>query len=220
MEANERIVALVQLAERGLRFFQRRVADQFENAALLVAKQRAQREQRLAEVIVDEANDGRDAVVVQLARQLLFHRVEIAAGRTDAAGQLGFAEVDDAEFVGGFFAGDLRADGDRADDHLRAARAMRFEILLPNAIAVHVRLFLEIVEQRKHRVVRGDAAEVESRRLHFALVNLPRIAMLAHVAARGGDAAEELQLERAAADFFGELNHARGVVQHLNRFDS
>src|SRR4051812_2713247 len=97
---------------------------------------------------------------------------------------------------------------------------MRFKINLPYPIAVNIRLGCEVVEQREHRVVRGDAAQIDPRRLHFALVDLPAVAVLAQIAARGGDPLEELELEAASADFLGELNHSPGVVQHLYRFDS
>jgi hypothetical protein len=50
VEAHERVVALVQLAERRLRFFQRRLQELVEDAALLVAEERTDRDRRLAEV--------------------------------------------------------------------------------------------------------------------------------------------------------------------------
>src|SRR5207244_11549814 len=60
VETHERVVALVQLAECALRFVQRRVAKEIENAALLVAEERVDREQRLVEIFIQHGNDRRD----------------------------------------------------------------------------------------------------------------------------------------------------------------
>src|SRR5205085_6760736 len=78
----------------------------------------------------------------------------------------------------------------------------------------------EVVEERGHRVMRGDTAKIETRRFHFQLVNLPRIAVLRQVAPGRGDTAQELQFHAAAGNFFGELDGARGVVQDLHGLDA
>ena len=56
--------------------------------------------------------------------------------------------------------------------------------------------------------MRGGAAQVDLGRLDLPLVDLPRIAVLGAVAVRGGQALQELQLERAAGDLLGELDDA------------
>ena len=85
--------------------------------------------------------------------------------------------MDDREFEGGLIARDDRSDGDGADGHARAAGAKRFEIVLPDAIAVDAVVVREIVEERlrpqQATIQRLDAiTEVSQRVLETLLAEI------------------------------------------------
>ena len=212
----------MQLTERGLRFFERGVAKQIENASLLIAKERADGDRRFVEFVIEHADDGGDAARLERVVEIAFHLLVVrrAACRAHAACQLRFAEVEDAEFVRLLFVSDDRLHSDRSDGHAGAAGAIDVEVVSCDAIAVDVGVILEVVEERRDGVVRGDASKIEPRRRHFALVDVFRRSARGNVAARIGEPDQQVMLERLIRVSLGQLDHARCIVQDLNRFDA
>ena len=90
-----------------------------------------------------------------------------------------------------------------------------------DAVAVDAVVVREVVEERGDRVVRGHAAKIEARRLHFALVDLPRVAVLRQVALRARRCGRRNSSSRLRPETFSaSWIDARGVVQHLHGLDA
>src|SRR5438067_7586878 len=99
-------------------------------------------------MLVEQADRRRDPARLERAGELPFHAFVVRGivRRADAAGQLGLTEVEDGEGERLRFPRNVRRHRDGGNRHTRAAGAEDVEVVALYAVAVDVRVVVEVVE--------------------------------------------------------------------------